>query len=180
MAFNVEQYKQRILEFIKELSKTRRDDTLLISKELLALIRLRVQNKGEKFNGSLFGRYSQAVVPNWYFDKRHNSTGAKNRLKKKGYFVSYVDFRQANNLQTNYVDLTVSGKMWREAGAVVRSDTESRTVIQIGGTTNYSDRVIDYNSQRYGNILLPSDKEIDMVEKANFERVLKRLINFLK
>ena len=125
--------------------------------------------------GSIQGQLSRIGISM----EREQKTGEA-RLKKKGYFVSYTDFREANNRQTNFVDLTFTGRMWKETGAQVRANDLTRSLVVLDATSARSDRLIDFNSERYGNILRPSEKEIDMVNRANFERVLNKLKRALK
>jgi hypothetical protein len=179
-----------IKQFIKLLDSLKNDliaerpnETLLIAKEALALIRRRIQTEGEDLNGSQLGHYSDMPLPAFYFDNKSiNASGAKAvaAAKKKGVGLSYKDFRRANNLPTDKVTLTFSGAMWREMDVQLTENNPNKTTAVIEPRTARSRQVALYNSERYGNILGLSKDEIKTLRIANLNRIKKSLNKYLK
>ena len=173
----------RRLRLVKnDLIKNRAIETELIGREALALVRRRIQNSGKDFAGADIGSYSTVQLPAFfYFGKSANNAG-ENKVKqaaKKGQKISYKDFREFNNRETNFVDLTFTGAMWREMDVKVVQNTVEKTVATIEPRTARSKKVADYNSLRYGNILRLSKDESRMLRIANFNRVLKVFQKYL-
>ena len=169
------QFKQAVRVLKASLDAERSREGVLIAKEGLALIRLRIQNTGKDEFGRLIQKgYSQAKVPVWFFDKISNK-GAQKRLRAKGYFASYSDARKANSLQNRHVDLTFSGGMFKGLGVDIVASGEGISVTQIGGQNARTDKLVGYNSQRFGAFLRLSEEEQKKLSQANFERVVKQL-----
>ena len=170
-----QQFKQAVRILKQSLDAERSREAVLIAKEGLSLIRLRIQNTGkDQFGALIQAGYSQAKVPNWFFDKISNK-GAQKRLRAKGYFASYSDARGANNLQTQYVDLTFSGAMFKGMGLDLIENREGLTTAVIQGQNTRIDKLIEYNSRRFGAFIRLSDDEQKQLTQANLERVVKQL-----
>jgi len=63
--------------------------------------------------------------------------------------------------------------MWRATGAEIRSSDRLRTVAEISGTNPRAVRLLGFNSIRYGNVLRISQREREILQEANKQRVLK-------
>jgi len=166
-----------------DLITERPNETLLIAKEALALIRRRIQTEGEDLNGVQLGHYSDVPLPPFYFDNKSiNASGAKavEAAKKKGVGLSYKGFRRANNLPTDKVTLTFTGGMWREMDVQITENDQNKTTALIEPRTARSRQVALYNSERYGNILGLSKDEIRILRIANLNRVKKSINKYLK
>ena len=128
------------------LRANREDEVKRIAQDLTTLIKLRIQGSGENYLNSKFSPYT------------------------KGYVVQ----RRKAGAQTQYVDFTRTGRMF----ASVYPDTDKNPsgvviVITAHGRDNI-DKVEGAQKKR-GNILRPSQEEINLAEQANNERVLKYL-----
>jgi hypothetical protein len=130
-----------------------------------ALIKRRVQSSGEKADGGQFSKYSTIDVPVFFFKGRGRTGGdtAYNKLKKKGNFASYQDFREASGLQTKFKDFTFSGRMMNAIKPVVSESTKTLTVIEINGTNPDSRQKIEWQTAQAGNFLIPSKKELSII-----------------
>jgi hypothetical protein len=169
------QFNQAIRVLKQSLDAERSREAVLIAKEGLSLIRLRIQNTGKDQFGKLIqGGYSKAKVPVWFFDKISNK-GAQKRLRSKGYFASYSDARKANNLQNKYVDLTFSGAMFKGIGVDLIENKEGISTSIIQGQNTRSEKLIEYNSRRFGAFIRLSEDEQKQLTQANLERVVKQL-----
>ena len=136
----------------EELTNNRSREVLLVAKESLALIRLRVQSSGIDADGQSFGFYS----------------------------AQYEKERERRNLRTDFIDLTATGGMWRELEVTIEADEEEISTALVQGRTTRSIDLLEYNSDRYGDLLRLSDDEEDKVTKAYFERKIELIQNFLQ
>lgn len=170
---DLKQFIERLKLVANELQANRESESVQIGREAMALVRLRVQNEKEDAKGSSFGRYSQALVPKQFFYGKSLSAAADNKVRKRGGRMSYEEFREDNNLETDAKDYTFSGEMWRDTGVSSVTNTDSTTTVSIGGTSNRSKKLIGYHTERDGDILELSESEIDFIVQANRERVLK-------
>ena len=143
MAF--ERLIQRIQQIKHDLAANREADATLIALDQIALTKLRIQTRGESPEGTPFLPY----VPPY----------AKER-KSKGYQVGYVDF-------------TRTGRMWAAVRPFVVSSNVFSATIEIKGADQRARDIIAGAAKKRGNILKPSKQEIDLVRRANRERVLK-------
>lgn len=143
MAF--ERTIERIRRIKQDLIANREAEALRISLDALALIKLRIQTKGEAYTGSPFPPY----VP------------------------GYAKERKASGYQVGYVDFTRTGRMWANVQPEVeRSSAFSATVV-VRGQSDYSREIIAGAARKRGNILQPSRDEIEFVRQANRQRILK-------
>ena len=159
-----------------ELINNREQDSIVIASDTMALVRLRVQTDKEDADGLEFGQYSEAVVPQWMLYGKSLSDGAESKIKDGEWFQSYSDLREANNLETDAIDFTFSGDMWRNTGITNVQNTGFSTTVNLGGQTDRASDIIGYQEERYGNIIAISDEEEQLVVEAHEERI-SNLIN---
>ncbi len=136
----------------EELTNNRSREVLLVAHESLALIRLRVQSSGIDADGQSFGFYS----------------------------AQYEKERERRNLRTDFIDLTATGGMWRELEITIEADEEEISTALVQGRTTRAIDLLEYNSDRYGDLLQLSDDEEDRITKAYFERKIELIQNFLQ
>lgn len=170
-----------IRQLRKHLRRNKTKTALRIGFDVLALVKKRVQLTGKDSKGKPFPGYSHAVVPKPFFYGRSRSPGAEQRLKAKtSWFVSYKEFRDINDLETDFVDLTFTGQMWKRTGVKLIKSTSALTVVELGGRNEDAQNKINWNSKRYGeSILTLSKKEEDMVYDAYRAYILKTFKQFL-
>ncbi len=167
------EFVQRLRLVANELQANREAESVQIGREAMALVRLRVQNDKENAQGTSFGGYSQAVVPKQFFYGKSLSAAADRKVRSRTGRMSYEEFREDNNLETDAKDFTFSGEMWRDTGVSEVNNTADTTTVIIGGTSERSRLLLGYNTERDGDILELSESEIDFVVDAHRERVLK-------
>jgi hypothetical protein len=71
----------------------------------------RVQQNGQKSDGSQIGKYGKGTIKSAI--SKAQSFGSKKRLKKVTNEDPYIILRQKLGLQTNYIDFTFSGDMFK-------------------------------------------------------------------
>lgn len=177
----ITEFIQNIKLASSELIANREAESIQVAREVMAQVRLRVQTDNVDANGNTFGRYSQAVVPQWMYYGKSLSQGAEAKLKKGKWMTSYEDFRDYNNLQTDAKDFTFSGEMWRNTGVVRVENTTNVTTVVLGGTTQRSQELIGYHTEREGvNIIAPNEQEVNFAVEAHRERVFKVLNKYFR
>lgn len=139
----------------------------------LSLLRNRIINDGQNSKGESLGSYSTNPLPAYFYEGKGISAGADEKLKKsqkKGKEgVSYKDWREFNGLQTNHIDLKFSGDMWRDID-VISNESSAHGVVTIVGAKNSitrksgksslkTDDLMEFNSDRYGDIMAISQEE---------------------
>ena len=113
--------------FLRQQLKNFRDaskaDKVLRAAALYAApaVQARVQQDGEKSDGSQIGKYGEKVIPAAF--GKAQSFASKKRLKTLTSQDSYKQLRQKLGLQTAYIDFTFSGDMWKSWRPVPISDT---------------------------------------------------------
>lgn len=165
----------------QELLVTSQNELLLINARIarsaLSLIRDRIINKGLDHTGKPLGKYSTHPLPTFFFAGKTLGSGGDKRLKtiekqnrKVGINgVSYEQFRDANNLQTNHVDLKFSGDMWRDIdvlqttieGGIIKTIVASKDSItkKNGKGTITTGKEAEYMAAKYGDFLAVNEEE---------------------
>lgn len=138
-----------------------------------SIIQDRIQETGKDHKGKQLGQYSDRKIPATFMfkdgkvrptfiGKGRKSTDAKlEKLAREGKGVSYGDFRQLDGKQNKYVDLTFSGKMFRNTGLVDKGVQGKKVVAVLGQTDERSEKVANYNVARYGNFMQLSEPELE-------------------
>jgi hypothetical protein len=135
----------RIRKIKSDLISNRETDALKIAFDTTALIKLRIQSKGENADGAQFTPYT----PDY-----------KKEREKKGYQVGFVDF-------------TRTGRMFASIGPEVTASDVFTATVEIKGRDEKTRAMLRGHAGKRGNILRPSKAEIELVKRANRERILK-------
>lgn len=135
---------RKLRENLERLKQERKEQTLRITNDLAALVKLRIQTSGRSFQGSPFAPYTPEY--------------ARERGK---------DF------QTGFVDFTRSGDLMRNIQARVVQNEEGKTVVAISTDNDKDNDKVRGALKKRGNILRPSADEIAMAADANRERIAK-------
>jgi hypothetical protein len=147
-----------------------------------------------------FGRtYSENRIPAWYLDgKELNAAGTvylKNKKKQdqknthvqdgvtffpQDYGVNWKEFRNAQGLPTEHVDLHYSNRMFSNMNvAHFQYSSDGTHVIAFLGATNIEDqKKMDYNRDRYGDFIRQSiSKEDDDALRTVAGDEVRKIIN---
>ena len=135
----------RIRQIKQDLISNRESEVLTIALDQIALIKLRIQTKGQNSNEQPFAPYTAAY--------------AKER-KGSGYQVGYVDF-------------TRTGRMFAAIRPRIVKSSPFSATIQIEGADQRAKDIVAGATRKRGNILQPSAAEIELTRQANRRRVLK-------
>lgn len=138
------EFKNRLILAKRELIDNREKETLKILLDTTALIKLRIQNKGEDSEGNLFPDYT----------------------------TPYKKVRQKKSLQIEKVDFTDTGRMFANIRPVLVRKDEDRIVYELKAGNALNQAKLDGQFKKRGNILAPSDSEIAQVQRLNRQRII--------
>lgn len=141
MAF--EAILNRIREIKANLTANREAEALRMAFDQVALLKLRIQTKGQDGNEQPFAPY----VP------------------------AYAKDRKSAGYQAGYVDFTRTGRLWANVVPRVESATDTSVTVVIEGGEQRSKDIIQGAKRKRGNILQATAKEIELIRQANRERV---------
>lgn len=142
---NAKDFAARLRANIQALRDNQQAETLRITLDLIALIRLRVQTEGLDYQESEFAPYTP---------------GYARQRAKAGY-------------QTEYVDFTRTGRLWASVQPEVSA--QSGDVIEVNVGPRGQDNIDKARGARRkrGNITLPSESELAIARAGNEERIRK-------
>lgn len=75
------------------------------------------------------------------------------------YSTAYKKVRTKKGLQTNHTDLTSTGQMWRGTRITEAGQAGAGYEVTVTGADGFSKNKLNWNSDRYGDVLQPSAKE---------------------
>lgn len=145
MAFESE--IERIRQIKADFIDSQGQDLLAAGFDLSALIKLRVQGSGQNFQGGQLPYYTPFTV--------------KDR-KAKGYQVGYVDYTQ-------------TGQLWASVAPRLVSAGDGKASVVIESRNERGKQILDSAEPKRGNLLQPSQEELQTVQAAYQERRLQRL-----
>lgn len=151
---NLLEWGNEIKKRVEKMNANRAKDALVIANDLNALVWLRIQTTGKAYTGASFSPYSP----------------------------KYKEVRRKAGAQTSYVDFTVTGELSRNTRPeVIASDNNSVTIEITARDRRNQDKLrgatVQPKGAPRGNILIPNEREIGIVQRANLDRVLKYLGN---
>lgn len=168
-------------ESLKKLAKDIQGNGIKIAEKMAltgkSLVQERIQKEG-------FGAtYSKKMVPAYFLHGKELRTGSK--ASKKFFetnnldddLVNWSEFRQAQGLQTEFVDLTYSGRMFGGIRPINKGGDGKRFFVHLGGTDREVDLKLGWNTQRYGDFMRPNEaeqKEVDEIVEDEFQKLIKR------
>ena len=132
---------------VEALRNNRQQELKIIGSDLAALIKLRIQGSGQDY-------LNQQFVP---------------------YRPWSIDERTALGYQVGYVDYTRTGRMWASVYPDVEGNGAKVTVVITAHGEDNIKKVKSAVFHKRGNILRPSQDELDLAAKANEARVRKYL-----
>lgn len=163
----------KIAEFHKELLKDLRGDkvTRAAAFNSLAQIANRVQQRGELTAGGKIGggKYSTKELKSFGTAFSFSSIATKRQKKRRAdnedtedqFDGGYKEFRESLGRQTAFIDLTLTGDMFR-AFTVVRIGDEGWG---IGFVNDLEHKKYTYHRDRFGEMLMPSKSELELAFK---------------
>lgn len=136
---------ERVRQIKADIIKNREAEVLKMALDGLALVKLRIQTKGQSADGPQFAPY----VPSYAAER-----------KKAGYQIGFVDY-------------TRTGQFWASVRPQVETSNIFKTVVVIGATNARGSEILKGAEPKRGNLLQFSKDEIKLLEEMNQRRVAK-------
>lgn len=200
----VEEFKNRVQNMLVNLPEEvqRLNDGLALS--MVPLIVNRLIDLGEDGKGKKLGKYSDNALPTFFYLHRGTGSGAdaklqatiKKKQKEEGKNfkgISYKEFREINNLPTNFVTLSFTGETLADVGVVsnVVNGFVVLTTIDAKGQstkTKYDSKgnakgtitsaeILDFLALRFGENLLALNEEEEKQTREAYDRGLQSIVN---
>lgn len=157
----------------------------IATKDYLALQITKIRREGIGFKYS-----TKPGVPAYLMrGKELNGTGrafierkAKAKPDKNNKYANFINWQQLRNaqgLQTGFVDLSYSNQMLNNIGIISKQSSLTRYVANIGGLNPSAASKFGYNQARYGQFMKPSVQIRETVGKAVALRVGRFISNKL-
>lgn len=169
------EWTDRLNKAIEILEKEREENCLKMVNDTMALLKRRIINDRVDHTGKAFGEYSEAVVPYWFYKGKESKGDAAARAeqmrKSKGYWASYQDWREVNNLTGTEINFSFTGEMWKSLVPVTVRDDQDNITIGIIADDPGSDKKIGYQIARFPQMLDLNDMEEKILTDANTRRI---------
>lgn len=134
--------------------------------DLAALIKNRVVQTGKNADGQAFSPYSEKQVPAYLYYGKSRSQQAEQRVRakaKKREGVSYREFRNLNNLNTDIKNFEFTGEMWRGVEVQETKQGAVSVIVIAGGSQAVRDKLRYATEAERINILKPAKEEIKVI-----------------
>ena len=142
-----------------------------------SLVQERIQREG-------FGKkYSEKYVPAFFlYGKAINAKGRAflEEQDDKNDLTNHKELRAAQGLQTAFVDLTYTGRMWNSLTVVRNEQAQASFAAFVGSSDAEGEKKLLYNANYFGDFLKPNEaerEEIDQIAKDRLESILKKRLN---
>lgn len=136
--------------------------------DLAALIKNRVVQTGRNAEGQAFSPYSEKQVPAYLYYGKSRSQQAEQRVRAKAKEregVSYREFRNLNNLNTDVKNFEFTGEMWRGVEVQETRQGQVSVIVLAGGSQTVRDKLRYATEAERINILKPAKEEIKVVQR---------------
>lgn len=128
-----------------------------------ALVVRRIQSQG-------VGEYSEKKMPTFFFmtengspDNRKTKTNSGSKFiadaAVENKMINWADIRDAEGLQTDYVDLTFTGETFRDLNIIGVNVQRGRVTAILGCSRQETIDKLRWNVERYGNFMDPTPEE---------------------
>lgn len=145
-------------------------------RSFLVAKKLQIANSG-------VGRYSSKKYHPSALKGRELSSAGKtfieNKISRKEK-TNWSELRRAEGLQVSFVDLYYSGQMMNSTIAQKANQASFTYFITIGARNKKAQEKLNYNYERYGNFLKPTQAQFEEMKKDVNRRVLNIIIQKLK
>ncbi|MGI4864152.1 MAG: hypothetical protein ACRYFZ_09545 [Janthinobacterium lividum] len=148
---------------------------LLYAQTILALVVLRVQEKGLAGKTYATGDYPLF----WFKDKQLNARGKtwyenkkkRTKAERKTDPANWASFRTYQGLSSAVVNLTYTGRMFRSLNAIPAGSNGAIYYAALAAADMESANKVEWNITRYGNFLKPTEAEEAEARQAVVDEV---------
>lgn len=190
--------------FLKALPDEMKRINSIIALDAYAAIKYRVQMDGKGADDGTLGKYSENQVPVFLFK---NAPSLKQGLFDKIYkqmkkasgagvkkggaptallTLSYAEWREANGLEINHVDLTFTGNTWKDIGILANDNQQGIFSVTVGAENKITridgkttDEIVSKWADKYGEIIDMTKQEEEKAAKTLDDELQKLLDKYL-
>ena len=170
---------QKYQEAVQKMKDDRIKNAIVIAGDALALVILRIQNKGIDADGGKFKPYYQEEVPIAFLRPGLNASKQakfEKDVREGKAKASPFDWRKYMGLPTAYRNFTITGEMIRSFKPVVAEHSDFVTVVELKAGDKENQQKLNGASFNMGRSIIElNDIEKEMVDRANAERMAKLL-----
>lgn len=142
-----------------------------------SLVQERIQREG-------FGKkYSTKYVPAFFlYGNAFNAAGRAFLAEQddKNDLVNHAELRAAQGLQTAFVDLTYTGRMWNSLTVIRNEQAEASFRAFVGSSDAEGEKKLLYNANYFGDFLALNASEraeVDEIAKDRLESIVRKRLN---
>ena len=162
------------------LDASARDASEAATMDGVALLKNRVQTKGEDADGNPFTAYSTKDVP-LFFYKNKSRSGSDTAVKRleanaaPSKTASYSDWRVANNLRVDIKDFTFTGRMMTNIRIINSQFSPGYIFREVGPAGDEEKKKMENLTKQQGEIMAWNKDETDHVGEAFKNELIERL-----
>lgn len=126
------------------------------------------------------GEYSTNPVPTFFFYGKSRNQGGRDIIDKKeddNEGLTWGEFRKAQGLQNDHVDLTYSGRMFANIKLTNLRNNQYYFIATIAPDIENEIKKLGYQTDRYGDFLIltpDQDREVTELAQLEFDHILNR------
>ncbi len=174
----ITEYRKRLQEVIRELPQEAERVCIAQAVSGLSIVKNRSINKGIFINSEegQYADYSDKPLPSFFFlGKQRNQSGAE--FIGKNSLATWHEFRQAQGLTNEKVNLSYTNRMWTSLGIVRTAQlSDGGFMVVVGSTDGKVDEYLPYLRKRYGNFINPTQTEAEELKRDS----VAELFSFIK
>lgn len=175
---NLTEYRKKLQAVIRDLPLEAERVCIAQAVSGLSVVKNRSINKGIFINSEdgQYADYSTVDIPSFFFlGKQRNQAGAEHI--KKNTLTTWHEFRKAQGLTSEKVNLSYTNRMWTSLGIIRTAQlNEGGFMVVIGSTDGKVDEYLPYLRKRYGNFINPTETEAEELKRD----AVTELLNFIK
>lgn len=172
---------------VRDLATARGQMMVDLGVSALMMIKKRVQETGTDAKGSKYRPYStkamlvgckgmNVAVCKSFFGKEKNKEHQWRTVNGRHLAIlpgGYKQFREMHGRQTSHVDFSFSNSMWNDINVISNSGQHQQGIAVIGARQDIEKKKLAGNTERRGDILDLSQKEIDQLKTQYNLQVLQ-------
>jgi hypothetical protein len=174
------EYRSKLQDFITDLPNIAEQLCIQQSLSGLTIVKDRSTQNGifvDSVNGD-YAEYSKKQISTKKFvGKERNSSGTQ--FIKSNPRGTWHDFRKAQGLQSEKVNLSYTSRMWSSMGIVRIAKLVNGVMTVIGSSDSEVDKYLPSLVAKYGNFINPTEDEIFELQKDTTDELLRTFKNRL-
>lgn len=174
------EYRSQLKDFIQDLPKIAERLCVEQAQSGLTIVKDRSTRNGiflDSADGDYVDYSTRKVATKKFVGKERNGKGTD--FIKNNRFGTWHDFRKAQGLQSEKVNLSYTSRMWSSMGIVRIARLQNGVMTVIGSTDSTVDKYLPDLVKRYGNFINPTEDEMLELQKDTTAELLRIFQNRL-